>query len=117
MEMTFLLNNYLIRMEHTFLLISTVHHTTNHWSNEETVIYFVRNIIIPYVKDKRQNMGTPDQTALVFFMRFLGRQPQLYTYSVHVPEGSGIGYMYGHIPAGYSNKLQLVDLTLCQKLT
>ena len=40
--------------KHQFPASFDVYHTANHWSNEETVIRFVRKIIIPYIEETRQ---------------------------------------------------------------
>ena len=34
-----------------------VFHTPNHWSNGSTCVRFVNNVIIPYVKQKRQSLA------------------------------------------------------------
>ena len=36
-----------------------IFHTPNHWANEETCLWFFENIILPYVKHVRNEMGAP----------------------------------------------------------
>ena len=46
-------------------------HSENHWSNETTMINYISKIIVPFVKNKRNEFKkTNDQVALVIFDKF-----------------------------------------------
>jgi len=48
-----------------------VSHTTNHWSNEATMIQYLQKIIIPFLKSKQEELGLPaSQPALAIFDLF-----------------------------------------------
>ena len=36
-----------------------IYHSPNHWSNEDTMLHYVQEIIIPYVSSTRQALGLP----------------------------------------------------------
>ena len=85
-----------------------IYHTPNHWSNEKTVVQFVKKVIIPYVEDTRQNLGTPEQTAMFFYEVFSGQT----TSPVHdALEEANISYIY--IPSGCTN----VNFWMCQSIS
>ena len=84
-----------------------IYHTPNHWSNEETVVQFVKKIIIPYVQETRQKLGTPDQTALVLFDVFSGQTTSPVYDGL---EEANISYI--HIPSGCTDQLQPLDLSV-----
>ena len=44
-----------------------IHHTPNHWANEETVWLFTEEVIVPYVCQEKQ---IPDQKALLIMDNF-----------------------------------------------
>ena len=45
--------------------------TENHWVNEVTTLTYMDEILFPYVRQKRKELGLPDeQTCLVIFDRF-----------------------------------------------
>ena len=42
--------------------------TDNHWANEYTTLQYIDDILLPYVKQKRKELGCPDdQSCLVIF--------------------------------------------------
>ena len=48
--------------------------TTNHWSNEGTMLEYLDRIVAPYVQNKRQELGlTSDHPSLALFDRFSGQ--------------------------------------------
>lgn len=54
-----------------------VTHTENHWANEKTTDDYIRLILLPYVKQTRQDLSLPDDhPALVIFDRFKGQCTQ-----------------------------------------
>ena len=46
-------------------------HTPNHWANEETTIWLIKNII-PYIQSIRVKSCVPDQAGLVMYDVFKG---------------------------------------------
>ena len=49
-------------------------HTSTHWSNEETMLEYIDKIIVPYVEDKKKELGLPeDHHALVIYDEFRGQ--------------------------------------------
>jgi len=48
-------------------------HSKKHWSNEETMIQYIENIILPYVEAMRQNLEDEDAAALVIMDNFKGQ--------------------------------------------
>ena len=44
--------------------------TENHWANELTTLQYIDVILLPYVKQKRQDLKLPNQPCLVIFDRF-----------------------------------------------
>ena len=45
--------------------------TENHWSNEQTMLDYLENILFPYIDHKKQELNLdPDHPALVIFDRF-----------------------------------------------
>ena len=47
-----------------------IHHTPNHWANEETVKLFYEKVIVQYVACVRQEKQIPDQKALLILDNF-----------------------------------------------
>ena len=44
----------------------TASHSPNHWSNEQTMLQYVDNVLTPYLTDTRAQLGIlPDQIALI----------------------------------------------------
>ena len=92
---------------HTFPAEFDIHHSPNHWANEECAIRFIEKIIIPYVKTTRERLSVPSQTAMVLFDVFKGQT----TTAVHdLLEENNI--VYEHIPSGCTDKLQPLDLSV-----
>ena len=49
-------------------------HSSNHWCNEETMKSYVHLVIVPYVQEKRKQLGLSDlQSALVILDEFKGQ--------------------------------------------
>ena len=52
-------------------------HSTKHWSNEETMLQYIQDIIIPFVDKTRQNIGADEkQPALAIFDHFKGQMTE-----------------------------------------
>ena len=49
-----------------------IFHTSNHWANGETVLRYIRNIILPHVQRVCDELSSPDQPGLVILMYFVG---------------------------------------------
>ena len=50
-----------------------ISHSSNHWSNEETMLQYIRDVIVPFVDSTRQRLELPeDQPALAIFDHFKG---------------------------------------------
>jgi hypothetical protein len=82
--------------------------TGNHWSNEQKVMEYIKNVIIPYVQQKRKDLKLPPgQAALAPFDVFKGQQTEEVAallednHIVAVP-----------IPANCTDRLQLMDLSI-----
>ena len=81
-----------------------IHHTPNHWSNEECSKCLVEKIVIPYVQATRQKRGCSDQKELVIYDVFRGQTME----SVHSPlEENNI-----HVPCGCTDLLQPLDFSV-----
>ncbi|MCG8621549.1 MAG: hypothetical protein MJE68_06055 [Proteobacteria bacterium] len=52
----------------------SIMYTPNRWANEQTTKAYIEKIILPYVKEKRQQLGLEDDhSALVIFDAFKGQ--------------------------------------------
>ena len=82
--------------------------TANHWSNESTMIEYVKRIIIPYVTRKRQELGlTVDQSALAVFNFFKGQC----TEEIFKPLDDN-NILYVLVPANCTDRCQPLDLSV-----
>ena len=82
--------------------------TPNHWSNEEKMKEYLKEIFIPYVQQKRQELGLPpNQAALALFDVFKGQQTESIT---SILEANNI--IVVPIPANCTDRLQPMDLSL-----
>ena len=80
----------------------------NHWSNENTMIDYVEKIIIPYVSNKRKELGKDrDQSAVVIFDVFKG---QCVENVFKLLDDNNILYVL--VPANCTDKLQPLDLSV-----
>ena len=81
-------------------------HTPNHWQNEQTCIRFCENIIFPYVKKTREEMGAPTQKALLLMDNFSGQTtPSM----LEKFEDKGIVVVF--VPASTTDRLQPLDVS------
>ena len=83
-------------------------YSANHWSNESTMIDYVNHVILPYVSQKRKELGLdPKYPALVIFDYFKGQcQPSIFK----VLEDNDIFYVL--VPANCMDRLQPLDLSV-----
>ena len=82
--------------------------TPNHWSNEEKMKEYLKEIFTPYVQQKRQELGLPpNQAALALFDVFKGQQTESIT---SILEANNI--IVVPIPANCTDQLQPMDLSL-----
>lgn len=82
--------------------------TPNHWSNEEKMKEYLKEIFIPYVQQKRQELGLPpNQAALALFDVFKGQQTESIT---SILEANNI--IVVPIPANCTDRLQPMDLSV-----
>ena len=85
-----------------------VTHSANHWSNTSTMLDFISCIIIPYITEKRKQLGlSSNHPALVIFDVFKG---QCTEEVCKLLEDSNI--LYTLVPANCTDKLQPLDLSV-----
>ena len=83
-------------------------HTHNHWSNEETMLMYIAEIIVPFVNRKREDLDlNNDHPALAIFDHFKGQltdgvRKALQEHNIHSVL----------IPAGYTGELQPMDISV-----
>ena len=85
-----------------------VTHTENHWANEITTVAYLRNVIIPYVKNEREILGLQDDhCALALFDVFKG---QCTAQVLKILEENHIFFVT--IPNNCTDRLQPLDLSV-----
>ena len=83
-------------------------HSPNHWSNETTMVNYITKIIIPYVKNKRKELGkTDDQVALAIFDEFKGQVTQSCSELL-----TRNNILFVCIPPNCTDRLQPLDISL-----
>ena len=84
-----------------------IHHSPNHWVNEETVKFFYEKVIVPYVARVRLEKQIPDQKALRIMDNFKAHKSG----DVLQPlEDSGVLVVF--LPANTTDQLQPLDLSI-----
>lgn len=81
--------------------------TPNHWSNEEKVMQHIKNIVVPYLEQKRKELNLPMQKALRIFDVFKGQTTAAFQ---EVVESNNCVIVY--VPANMTNYFQPLDLTV-----
>ena len=88
-----------------------VFHMPNHWANGETVVGYVKNVILSYVQEIRSQLSSPDQYGLVIFDVFRGHL---------VPEVDEVleenRIMKIIVPSNCTDRLQPLDLSVNKAL-
>ncbi|XP_011409166.1 PREDICTED: uncharacterized protein LOC105316064 [Amphimedon queenslandica] len=83
-----------------------VTHSRNHWSNEDTMIEYIGNIILPYVACVRERLNT-DSAALVIMDNFKGQAtPKVIQYL----QDNNI--LISWLPPNTTDRLQPMDLSV-----
>ena len=82
--------------------------TDNHWANEYTTLQYLDEILLPYIKQKRKELGCPDdQACLVIFDRF---KAQCTATVLGVLEKNNI--LVSLVPANCTDRLQPLDVSV-----
>ena len=79
----------------------------NHWSNEATMIDYIKKIIVPYVEDVRKDIGVQDQAALAIFDNFRG---QMTDKVIQLLDDNNIHHVL--VPACCTDRLQPLDVSV-----
>ena len=83
-------------------------HTHNHWSNKETMLMYIAEVIVPFVNRKREDLElNNDHPALAIFDHFKG---QLTGRVRQALEDHNIHSVL--IPAAYTGELQPIDISV-----
>lgn len=83
-------------------------YTANHWSNEETMVEYLKRVIIPYVSESRKKLKlSDDHPALVLFDVFKG---QCTEEVLKLLQENSILYIF--VPANTTDRLQPLDLSV-----
>ena len=87
-------------------------HTSNHWSNEVSMIQYLNKIVIPFLKSKRDALKLPQpQPALAIFDVFKGQQTTKFKDLLRT---NNIRMVV--VPANCTDKLQPIDLAINKTL-
>ena len=82
--------------------------TSNHWSNEEKAIQHIGKVVLPYLKQTREEFNLPpDQKALLIFDVFKGQTTQRYQEYIHNNH-----MVLVNVPANMTRYFQPFDLTI-----
>ena len=83
-------------------------HTANHWCNEDTMIDYIKLMIVPYMDDARERLGlSPTHTRLVILDEFKGQTtPKVLSLlqEFHL--------MYVIVPPNCTDRLQPLDASV-----
>ena len=83
-------------------------HTENHWSNEKTMLQYIRGVIVPFVHRKREDLSLDDDhAALAIFDHFKGQLTDNITQEL---EANNIHSVL--IPAAHTGQLQPMDISV-----
>ena len=80
--------------------------TSNHWSNEESMLRYIDNIILPYISRRREELQLPDQKALVVMDYYAAHRTDSLKQKLI---DNNIEYHY--VPAACTDQLQPLDLS------
>ena len=83
-------------------------HSVNHWSNEDTMLLYIKEVIVPYVDRVRYDMNVDEsQAALAIFDHFKG---QLTEKVVQLLEEHNIQSVL--VPASCTDRLQPLNISV-----
>ena len=83
-----------------------IRYTPNHWSNEAAMISYIENIIVPFIQEKREELGE-SQAALAIFDHFKGQLTEKVTECL---EKHNIHSVL--VPVNCTDRLQPLDLSV-----
>ena len=83
-----------------------VTHSRNHWSNEDTMVQYVDNIILPYVEKVREEVGA-EKAAIVIMDNFKG---QTTTKITNLLEENNI--LISWLPPNTTDRLQSMNISV-----
>ena len=86
-------------------------HSSNHWSNEDTMVEYIQEVIVPYVECVREELNKPEQAALAIFDNFKG---QLTEKVLQELEDNNIQSVL--VPANCTDRLQPMDLSVTKSI-
>ena len=85
-----------------------VTHTSNHWCNEETMIAYIQSVIVPYMTQKRRQLGLDlKQNGLVVLDEFKG---QTTSRVLNLLQSHDL--MYVIIPPNCTDRLQPLNVNI-----
>jgi len=85
-----------------------VTYTANHWANEDTVLGYIYNILLPYIVDTREELKLPQSfPALTIFDHFKGHLTERVQ---NVLESSNIFVV--DVPPNCTDRLQPLDVSV-----
>jgi len=83
-------------------------HSKNHWSNEERAIEHLQEIIFPYLKKRKEELGLPeDQKALLIYDVFKGQKTDRV---LKIIEDNHCVSVY--VPANLTHIFQVLDISI-----
>lgn len=92
----------------TFPVDWDVYHSVNHWSNEDTMLHYIENVLVPYVTQTRKSLGLPEsQRALAIFDVFAAHRVERVLQAL---EDANIAVQF--VPAGCTGELQPLDKSI-----
>ena len=92
---------------HSFPCDWHITHSRKHWSTEETMLDYIKLIILPYVERVRYDIGNQSAAALAIFDNFKG---QITSACFSLLEENNIHYVL--LPANTTDKLQPLDVAV-----
>ena len=83
-------------------------HTPNHWYNEQTMISYIKSVIVPYLAEKRRQLGLDAKhTGLVILDEFRG---QTTTRVLNLLQRNNLLYVI--VPPNCTDCLQPLDVSV-----